>query len=107
MSDNYYDILGVSENASQQEIKKAYRKLSMKWHPDKNQTSEATGHFQKIGEAYETLGDDRKRNEYDMLKKNPFFKMVLFPLDTSPFNNMLICSTPSKLCIIFTASFSL
>jgi DnaJ-class molecular chaperone len=75
MSDNYYDILGVNENASQQEIKKAYRKLSMKWHPDKNQTSDAKGQFQKIGEAYETLGDDRKRNEYDMLNKNPFFKM--------------------------------
>ena len=72
MSESFYDILGVDENTSAQEVKKAYRQLSMKWHPDKNASPEAKGQFQKISEAYETLGDDRKRQEYNMVRKNPF-----------------------------------
>jgi len=76
MGDSYYKTLGVDDKASKDEIKKAYRTLSMKWHPDKNPGDpDAVGKFQKIGEAYETLGDDEKREEYDMMNKNPFFKM--------------------------------
>ena len=75
MNENYYKILGVNENASTQEIKKSYRQLSMKWHPDKNSSKEANGMFQKISEAYETLSDDRKRVEYNMTKQNPFLNM--------------------------------
>ena len=75
MNENYYNILGVNENASTQEIKKSYRQLSMKWHPDKNSSKEANGKFQKISEAYETLSDDRKRVEYNMTRQNPFFQM--------------------------------
>ena len=61
-------ILGINENASQEEIKKAYRGLQMKWHPDKNPGSqEAINMTQKLNEAYETLGDENKRQEYDMM----------------------------------------
>lgn len=75
-NDDYYTILGVSSDASAEEIKKAYRSLSLKYHPDRNQNNiESTGIFQRIGEAYETLGDIDKRKMYDMGKNNPFMQM--------------------------------
>jgi DnaJ homolog subfamily B member 4 len=63
---NFYDILGVSQDAGEIEIKKAYRSLSLKYHPDRNPSEEAKGLIQKINEAYETLGDKSKRKQYDM-----------------------------------------
>ena len=60
-----YDTLGVSKGASQDEIKKAYRKLSKQYHPDVNQEAGAEEKYKKIQEAYETLGDEQKRASYD------------------------------------------
>ena len=75
MSDNFYKVLGVDEKASKEEIKKSYRTLQMKYHPDKNNNSQdAINMTQKLNEAYETLGDDEKREEYDMTRNNPFLK---------------------------------
>jgi DnaJ homolog subfamily B member 4 len=72
MSNNFYNTLGVNEQASQDEVKKAYRTLQMKWHPDKNQGSpDSINMTQKINEAYETLGDEDKRKEYDYTRNNP------------------------------------
>jgi len=72
MSENFYKILGINENSTKDEIKKAYRTLQMKYHPDKNNGSqEAINMTQKINEAYETLGDEQKRQEYDMIRNNP------------------------------------
>ncbi len=62
---DYYKILGVDKSASQDEIKKAYRKLALKWHPDKNDTQEAEEKFKEINEAYEVLSDSKKRKAYD------------------------------------------
>ena len=74
-SSSFYKILGVSETSSKDEIKRAYRSLSLKYHPDKNGGNlDAISKFQKISEAYETLGDEQKREEYDMINKNPFFR---------------------------------
>ncbi len=80
MSSNYYEILGVQEKSSQDEIKKAYRTLSLKYHPDKTQNNpELLDKYQKINEAYETLGDEQKRHEYDAMSNNPFMKMGMGP----------------------------
>ena len=66
---DYYKVLGVHLNSSQDEIKKAYRKLSLKHHPDRGGDSEE---FKKINEAYSTLSDAQKKHIYDMRKSNPF-----------------------------------
>lgn len=62
---DYYDVLGVSRDASQADIKKAYRKLSKQYHPDINKTSGADEKFKEISEAYEVLGNEQKRQQYD------------------------------------------
>lgn len=68
---NYYDILGVSRNASQNEIKKAYRKLAAKYHPDRNPDDpSAEEKFKEVGEAYEVLQDPEKRKLYDRVGKD-------------------------------------
>ena len=75
MRKDYYSILGVNKDASQDEIKKAFRKLSVKWHPDRNQGSkEAEEKFKEIAEAYEVLGDEKKRADYDNPASNFDFK---------------------------------
>lgn len=67
---NYYETLGVSKDSNPKDIKKAYRTLSMKYHPDHNNDNDATQKMAEINDAYETLSDDDKRRDYDM-KLNP------------------------------------
>src|SRR5574344_1747891 len=63
---DYYEVLGVSKNATKDELKKAYRKLAIKYHPDKNPgDKEAEEKFKEAAEAYDILSDDTKRQRYD------------------------------------------
>lgn len=68
----YYVILGVSQDANFQEIKKSYRKLAKKYHPDRNKSAHAEETIKKINEAFETLSDRRKRKQYDRESSNIF-----------------------------------
>ena len=71
-SRGYYAILGVSQDANFQEIKKSYRKLAKKYHPDRNKSPHAEEIIKKINEAFEALSDRRKRKQYDRESSNIF-----------------------------------
>lgn len=65
MGKDYYNVLGISRDASDDDIKKAYRKMALKYHPDKNKTKEAEEKFKDVSEAYEVLSDKKKKEIYD------------------------------------------
>ncbi len=65
MNDDYYKILGIAKGATDNEIKTAYRKLAVQWHPDKNKTPEAEKKFKELSSAYAVLSDPQKRQKYD------------------------------------------
>src|SRR6185369_9543710 len=74
---DYYQLLGVAENATAEDIKKAYRRLAKQYHPDANQNDpKAAEKFKEIGEAYSVLSDAEKRKQYDVMRKNPFASFV-------------------------------
>ncbi len=69
---DYYETLGISKGASEQEIKTAYRRAALKWHPDRNKTSEAGAKFKEVTKAYEVLSDPKKREMYDQYGESAF-----------------------------------
>lgn len=114
LSDNYYDVLGIKKVADEKEIKKSYRKLAGKWHPDRFQNSKekqkAEEKFKRIGEAYSVLSDSKKKETYDKFGKealkggmpdgfsfgnaNDIFRMFFEEEGGFPFDN-LFGSIPS------------
>lgn len=83
---DYYDVLGVDRDASAEEIKKAYRKLAQKHHPDRNpDDAEAEERFKEVQEAYSVLSDPEQRKQYDRGGQNPFGRRG--PAEGHPFGN--------------------
>jgi molecular chaperone DnaJ len=82
---NYYEILGISKDATQDEIKKVYRKLAVQYHPDKN--PEGDEKFKEIAEAYDILSDVNKRNDYNFKLENPYHQNPFG--NNNPFNGDL------------------
>jgi len=83
MGKDYYKILGIAKGATEDDIKKAYRKMALKFHPDKNKAPGSEEKFKEIAEAYEVLSDKRKREVYDQygeegLKGNVCLSLCLF-----------------------------
>ena len=73
MKEDFYNILGLSKGASANEIKKAYRKKAIEFHPDKNPgDKEAEANFKKAAEAYEVLSDPQKKSQYDQFGHSAF-----------------------------------
>ncbi len=69
---DYYETLGVLKGASDQEIKTAYRRQALKWHPDRNKTAEANGKFKEVTKSYEVLSDPKKKEMYDQYGESAF-----------------------------------
>lgn len=65
MGKDYYDVLGIKKGASEDDIKKAYRKQALRFHPDKNKSPGAEEKFKEIAEAYDVLSDPKKKDIYD------------------------------------------
>lgn len=76
---DYYAILGIPASASDSDIKSAFRKLAVRYHPDKNPTPEARALFYDLNEAYDVLGDPKKRAVYDNRRANPFREILSEP----------------------------
>lgn len=72
MSKDFYEVLGVGKSASDAEIKKAYRKLALEWHPDRNKDPKATEKFKEINKAYEILSDPKKKQAFDQFGEAAF-----------------------------------
>lgn len=72
MNEDFYKVLGVSKNATADEIKRAYRKLALEYHPDKNKSKDAVGKFKEVSKAYEVLSDPQKRQTYDQFGSAAF-----------------------------------
>lgn len=102
---NYYEILGISKSSDRDTIKKAYRNLAIKWHPDKNldNIEEATKKFKEISEAYQILSDNEKKEKYDKYGETPtrfespeeLFRQIFSNLD--PIVSNFLTSTFSKI----------
>ncbi len=102
---NYYEILEISSAATGAEIKKAYRKLALQWHPDRNNDPLAESHFREITLAYETLSDPLKKADYDKGKtfyKDPFSNFSGYTFELRINNNQCLAFEELQLSFVYT-----
>src|SRR4030043_1293587 len=85
MAKDFYEILGVPKKATEGEIKRAYRKLALEWHPDRNKDPKATDKFKEINKAYEVLSDPKKKEIYDQYGEAAFKPGTGFGAGSGPF----------------------
>lgn len=78
MGKDYYSVLGIQKGASEDEIKKAYRKQALRYHPDKNKSADAEDKFKEIAEAYDVLSDPKKKDIYDKFGEEGGFVLPQF-----------------------------
>ena len=83
---NYYEVLGLEKTADETQIKKAYRKLALKFHPDKNKCKNAEEAFKKVNQAFCVLSDKQKRKNYDMFGTEEGPGISTMPNDFNPFD---------------------
>ena len=79
---DYYQILGLTKDTDETNIKKAYKKLAFQYHPDKNKSDDAETTFREISEAYDILSDDNKRQEYDYKFNNQEHINGIIPIES-------------------------
>ncbi|ANB50484.1 hypothetical protein [Powai lake megavirus] len=84
---NYYDILEINQNATQEDIKKSYKKLVIKYHPDKNLNKNTIDKFQQIQSAYQCLSNKKTRKEYDIKRNN--YTSINFNFDINDYYNII------------------
>ena len=121
MGKDYYKILGIAKGASEDDIKKAYRKMALKFHPDKDKAPGSEEKFKEIAEAYEVLSDKRKREVYDQygeegLKGNvclyvcfmvfcPFVCLCVFKSACVSLNLSIFCSLHLSVYVSLSLSY--
>lgn len=99
MGKDYYCILGIEKGASDEDIKKAYRKQALKFHPDKNKSPQAEEKFKEVAEAYEVLSDPKKREIYDQYgEEGKYSVYILQSLQLSRFYALAFSVSP---CLFF------
>ncbi|KAH6563103.1 hypothetical protein BASA50_004607 [Batrachochytrium salamandrivorans] len=103
MSTTFYDILGVNQTSSTDEIRQGYIRESLKFHPDKNPDGDSSAKFQEIANAYYALSDEKRRAAYDesLLNPNSFFhKDAIDPFATfgNVFDELLVPEVPNPMC---------
>lgn len=99
-NNNYYEILGVNKDTTNDDIKKSYKKLALKFHPDKNKSPKAEEAFKKIGTAYQTLTDPKKRELFDKYGSEEEYREKYIKKDNKHMNMKILMPMIFLICFL-------